>query len=233
MSFDWSRYAVGGAAARPDSFTGLDPEFAAALQAMLLAAEADGLSLRITSAYRSPDVQAKLWDDAVVKYGSEEAARKWVAPPGRSMHNRGVAVDFAGPDGLLRDAKSAEAQWLATNAARFGLNVPMSWEPWQIEMAGARGHLGFGPNVSAVNPRGQGILPVSTGGQGILPVSTGEPVVPTRPTMSGILGAVGDAAADLAPRPMQVAPMQRRQFALAPSGDRTAPYRAFMQSLRA
>jgi hypothetical protein len=84
-------------------------------------------------------VQAGLWENALAKYGSPEAARKWVAPPGKSMHNRGMAVDFAGPGGLLRDANSPEAQWLAANAARYGLAVPMEWEPWQVEYAGARG----------------------------------------------------------------------------------------------
>jgi hypothetical protein len=139
---DWSRYAVGGAAARPDSFTGLNKDYAAAIAQMLLAAEAElgPDALKITSAYRSPELQAQLFDAAVAKYGSPEAARKWVAPPGQSMHNKGLAVDFAGPSGgLLRDPKSPEAQWIAQNAARFGLAVPMSWEPWQVELAGARG----------------------------------------------------------------------------------------------
>ena len=135
---DWSPYLVGGAT-RPDAISGLDPRFASSVWDMLQAAEADGLNLRITSAYRSPEVQARLWENALAKYGSEQAARKWVAPPGKSKHNKGVAVDFAGPGGLLRDANSPEAQWIAANAARFGLDVPMSWEPWQVEMAGARG----------------------------------------------------------------------------------------------
>jgi hypothetical protein len=56
------------------------------------------------------------------------------------MHNRGLAVDFANAQGsMLRDANSREAQWIAQNAERFGLAVPMSWEPWQVELANARG----------------------------------------------------------------------------------------------
>ena len=134
---DWSPYIVGGAT-RPDAITGLHPQFRDGVWNMLQAAAADGLDLRITSAYRSPEVQARLWDEALAKYGSPEVARKWVAPPGRSRHNMGMAVDFAGPGGLLRDANSPEAQWIAANAARFGLDVPMAWEPWQVELAGAR-----------------------------------------------------------------------------------------------
>jgi hypothetical protein len=138
---DWSRYAVGGAAAREDSFTGLRPEMQDRVAAMLQAAEQElgPGALRITSAYRSPELQAQLYAGALERYGSEEEARRWVAPPGRSQHNFGTAVDFANADGgLLRDPSSREAQWLRENAARFGLAVPMDWEPWQVELEGAR-----------------------------------------------------------------------------------------------
>ena len=136
---DWTPYAVGGAASRPDSFTGLNPQMAAAVYQMVQDAHAAGIPLQITSAYRSPEVQAQLWQAALQKYGSPEAARKWVAPPGHSQHNHGTAVDFALNGSLLRDANSPAAQWIAENAARYGLDVPMAWEPWQVELAGARG----------------------------------------------------------------------------------------------
>jgi hypothetical protein len=136
---DWSRYAVGGAASRPDSFTSLDPIFRDRLAALVSAAEQElGRPLQITSAYRSPEVQARLYEQAIEKYGSPEAARKWVAPPGRSRHNSGTAADFAVNGNLIRDANSPEAVWLRENAARFGLSVPMDWEPWQVELAGDR-----------------------------------------------------------------------------------------------
>ena len=163
--FDWSKYAVGGAK-RPDSFTGLNPDFSTALSQMLLAAEADlgPNALSITSAYRSPEKQAELYEAALKKYGSPAAARKWVAPPGGSMHNKGLAVDFgAAGGGLLRDPNSREAQWLKANATKFGLDVPMSWEPWQVELAGARegkkiaaetmSLLGKGPQTSTKGPQ--------------------------------------------------------------------------------
>jgi hypothetical protein len=134
---DWSPFLVGGAT-RPDAITGLQPQFRDAVGQMLQDAQRQGVNLRITSAYRSPEVQARLWENALAKYGSAEAARKWVAPPGKSQHNMGTAVDFAGPGGLLRDANSPEAQWLRANAGRFGLDIPMDWEPWQVELAGAR-----------------------------------------------------------------------------------------------
>ena len=139
--FDWSKYAVGGAAARGDSFSGLNQDYASRIAALVSAADAElgPGALKITSAYRSPEVQERLFRDAVAKYGSEEAARKWVAPAGKSQHNFGLAVDFADASGnLLRDPDSREARWIAQNAARFGLSVPMSWEPWQVELADGR-----------------------------------------------------------------------------------------------
>lgn len=142
MAIDWSKYAVGGAAARPDSFSKLNPDYAARVAQLIQAADQElgPGSLKITSAYRSPELQAQLFAGAVKKYGSEAAARKWVAPPGRSKHNAGLAVDFADASGrMLRDANSREAQWIKANAARFGLDVPMSWEPWQVELSGSRG----------------------------------------------------------------------------------------------
>jgi uncharacterized protein YcbK (DUF882 family) len=91
---DWSPFLVGGAT-RPDAITGLQPQFRDAVWQMLQDAQQQGVNLRITSAYRSPEVQARLWENALAKYGSPEAARKWVAPPGKSRHNAGTAADFA------------------------------------------------------------------------------------------------------------------------------------------
>lgn len=126
------RVAIGGAL-RPDALTGLNSGFAGQLAAMVTAAEAalgPGV-VKITSAFRSVERQAELFEQAVRKYGSEAEARKWVAPPGKSNHNAGLAadLDFANP---------AARAWVHGNAARFGLGFPMSWEPWHIEPANAR-----------------------------------------------------------------------------------------------
>jgi uncharacterized coiled-coil protein SlyX len=136
----FSPYAVGGAT-RPDSFTNLDPLMRSRLMEMLMAAkeELGPDALRITSAYRSPELQAQLYEDALKKYGDPSVARQWVAPAGRSQHNFGTAVDFANLQGqLLHDPNSPQAKWLKENAARFGLSVPLANEPWQVELAGAR-----------------------------------------------------------------------------------------------
>lgn len=109
----------------------LDPKFVEALVAMFGAAppELSG-KLRIGSGYRDVPTQTRLFNEAVTKYGSPEAARKWVAPPGQSRHNHGSAVDLAFGDDTVK-------QWVHANAANHGLHFPMSWEPWHIEPAGA------------------------------------------------------------------------------------------------
>ena len=83
-------------------------------------------SVCINSAYRSPETQAILFRNAVAKYGSEAAARKNVAPPGRSMHNKGLAADLCN---LPVNAKS--------EASKDGLTFRMGHEPWHIEPNGA------------------------------------------------------------------------------------------------
>nr|WP_280142658.1 D-alanyl-D-alanine carboxypeptidase family protein [Methylobacterium gossipiicola] len=87
---------------------------------------------QINSGFRSPERQAELFAAAVKKYGSEEAARKWVAPPGNSMHNHGRAAD------LNMNGDPAVKEWLHANASKYGLGFPMSHEPWHIEALDAR-----------------------------------------------------------------------------------------------
>lgn len=91
---------------------------------------ASGGRLRIVSGYRSVERQAQLWANAVKRYGSEKAARKWVAPPGKSNHNHGAAGDIGPGKGLSKEQAYALIQQLAP---KFGLHTPMPWEPWHVE----------------------------------------------------------------------------------------------------
>ena len=105
----------------------LDDPFQNALEAFV---QASGGRLSLLSGYRDEQHQQDLWDDAVAQYG-EALAPHYVARPGTSNHNRGVAADlrFIGP---------GAREWAHENAARFGLSFPMSWEPWHIEPVGLR-----------------------------------------------------------------------------------------------
>lgn len=92
---------------------------------MSAAAAQAGITLSLTSGYRSKAHQQRLWDEALVKYGSASAARKWVAPPGTSNHQAGTALDINMGPGVHN--------WLRANGAKFGFSQPMSWEPWHWE----------------------------------------------------------------------------------------------------
>lgn len=126
-----SAVATGGAA-RPDGISGLSAALGTPLAAMI--AEAQGRfgadAVQVTSGFRSNERQAQLWAEALAKYGSPEAARQWVAPPGSSRHNYGLAADlsFGSPE---------VQQWFHQNAGQFGLGFRMANEPWHIEPQGA------------------------------------------------------------------------------------------------
>lgn len=116
--------------------TGLDADFASRMAAMLKDAP-QGVS--IFSGYRSPERQQELWQNAVRKYGSEAAARKWVAPPGKSMHNQGTAADLGFNGGAFGSMPEDARRWLHENAPRYGLKFPLGHEPWHIEKQETRG----------------------------------------------------------------------------------------------
>lgn len=105
---------------------GLNPELSAAVDALI---RASGGRVYLVSGLRSSDHQAVLWAEALEQYGSPEIADNWVAPPGHSMHERGLAVDLGG-DIALAVRLVAEL--------KLPLWRPMSWEPWHFELVGAR-----------------------------------------------------------------------------------------------
>jgi hypothetical protein len=113
---------------------------AAAWTALVQAARADGLAhplLLPVSGYRSSEHQQRLWQAALARYGTAEAARRWVAPPGSSAHQSGRAIDFnlggrndSGNVAALR--RLPAYRWLVANAGRFGF-YPYEAEPWHWE----------------------------------------------------------------------------------------------------
>ena len=161
----------------PESIANLNPMLRTALQNMVATAPPGIRSgLRINSGYRSEERQRQLYEAALKKYGNEQAARKWVAPPGRSQHNFGKAVDL----GYLSPRAKA---WVHENAGKFGLHFPMSHEPWHIEMVGGR--------------EGKPVMVASTGGPPVagntspgLPISEQNREFDLRDVLGG-LGPVG------------------------------------------
>ena len=92
---------------------------------LLAAIQASGGKIWLQSGYRSTERQTQLWNEALEKYGDPEIADDWVARPGQSNHNHGLAVDVGG-----------DVEFLRRNGHLFGLTAPMSWEPWHGQLAG-------------------------------------------------------------------------------------------------
>jgi Transglycosylase SLT domain/D-alanyl-D-alanine carboxypeptidase len=89
------------------------PDVALAFDRLERAASADGVSLLISSGYRSDAEQAELF--------SRNPDPTWVAPPGTSLHRFGTELDLGPP---------AAYGWLAANAPRFHFIQRYPHEPW-------------------------------------------------------------------------------------------------------
>ncbi len=96
-------------------------------EAAQLSAAKEGVTLYMTSGFRSEERQAILFADAVKKYGSETEAARWVLPPKNSHHPDGLAIDVNYP------GDRAGAKWLEDNGARFGLCRVYANEWWHFE----------------------------------------------------------------------------------------------------
>lgn len=114
-----------------------------ALERMAKAARQDGITLIVSSTYRSWKYQEGLYDRNVRQLGKEAADRE-SAPPGASQHQLGTVVDF----GSITDdfAQTAAGKWLAEHAARFGWSLSFPdgyeavtgyrWECWHYRYIG-------------------------------------------------------------------------------------------------
>lgn len=97
-----------------------------ALQAMFEAAREDGVYPVVASGYRTAEEQQRLMDEKIAVYKAEgysdaEAKAKaetWVAIPGTSEHQLGLAVDINANN--FRTADKEIYAWLAQNSYRFG-----------------------------------------------------------------------------------------------------------------
>jgi hypothetical protein len=114
--------AVGPAAGAVGS-GGLHPAMLEAINRLI---EASGGAVEIVSGHRTSAEQASLWAEAVARFGDPEIADDWVARPGTSAHERGLAVDLRGDVELA--ARLVERLDLP-------LSRPLAHEPWHFELA--------------------------------------------------------------------------------------------------
>jgi transglycosylase-like protein with SLT domain/D-alanyl-D-alanine carboxypeptidase-like protein len=118
---DWTgqpAMASGGGYSGPLAYrTGkpMRPDVAEAFDRMAAAARKAGLTLTVTSGFRSDAEQARLF--------AAHPDPTWVAPPGHSLHRCATELDL-GP--------SSAYGWLAAHAPAFGFLKRYGWEPWHF-----------------------------------------------------------------------------------------------------
>lgn len=129
------------------------------LIAMLQSAKSEGLNPLICSSYRTNEKQEQLYQNKVSEYLSQgyskvEASDKaafWVARPGTSEHQLGLAVDIVSTKNQRLDRSqenTVEQQWLIQNSWKYGfvLRYPtnknsitgVGYEPWHYRYVGKK-----------------------------------------------------------------------------------------------
>ena len=96
------------------------------LQAMFDDARAAGLHLFVRAGYRTREEQQALLDEKIEAYRNEayskseaeKLAKEWVAVPGTSEHQLGIAVDINADTSVC--SSDAVYSWLAENAYKYG-----------------------------------------------------------------------------------------------------------------
>ena len=165
---DWALRLVNFENPLPDGYTvptltelrngqAIDSRAYPALQAMMDAARAEGLQPVICSSCRSWDIQERLFEAEVqnwlargyIRQDAEAQAAQWVARPGASEHQLGLAVDIVDISYQLLDEGQESTpvqQWLMAHCAEYGfiLRYPtdkseltgVGYEPWHYRYVG-------------------------------------------------------------------------------------------------
>ncbi len=168
VSTDWNLILVNGDHPLPEDFQvpeltnlknghAIDSRAYPSLQAMMDGARAAGFRPTICSSFRTWDKQSKLFENKVAScmaqgFGREEAERQaavWVARPGTSEHQAGLAVDIVDIDYQLLDQAQEDRpvqRWLMEHCAEYGfiLRYPtdksaltgVGYEPWHYRYVG-------------------------------------------------------------------------------------------------
>ena len=122
------------------------------LQEMFDAARAEGIYPIVREGYRTAEEQQEILDDKIQTYinqgysqvKAERTAKEWVALPGTSEHQLGIAVDINADKSKCSNEEVYA--WLAENAYKYGfvLRYPpgkqkitgTSYEPWHYRYVG-------------------------------------------------------------------------------------------------
>ncbi len=119
------------------------PEAVDALTSMSNAMDKEGITLLVSSAYRTIAYQNWLYERSLSLYGFTETAMS-VAPPGSSEHHLGTVFDFGDITPAFADTPASA--WLVENAHNYGFLITYpeasSWltgymyEPWHYRFVG-------------------------------------------------------------------------------------------------
>lgn len=137
---------------RKTNLTGLSQSMrldaADALERLFDAAKVDGIRLSTVSGYRSYSKQNTIYNRKVASAGVE-VADSYVALPGSSEHQLGLAMDVSKSTSSSLSSKfgtTAEGKWIAENAHLYGFIVRYqegmeditgyAYEPWHIRYVG-------------------------------------------------------------------------------------------------
>ena len=122
------------------------------LQEMFNAMRAEGIYPIVREGYRTAEEQQAILDERIQRYRNEgysrsraeRIAKEWVAVPGTSEHQLGIAVDINADKS--RSTNEEVYQWLAENAYKYGfiLRYPQGkeditgaeYEPWHYRYVG-------------------------------------------------------------------------------------------------
>ena len=115
---------------------------------MFNAAKEDGINLLGASGYRSYDIQFNMYQNKVAQVGAEKAG-EYLAPPGASEHQTGLALDILSTNyGSLNEGfEDTEAsKWLVENSYKYGFILryledkvditKYEYEPWHYRYVG-------------------------------------------------------------------------------------------------
>lgn len=127
----------------------LETSTASAYRKLAAAAKKDGVSIKLTSGYRSYASQQRIVDQYSAWYGSAYAARI-AAKPGTSEHQTGFSIDVGNHNRACAlqacFATTTVGRWMAKNAPKYGfvLRYPqgqekvtgVKYEPWHFRYVG-------------------------------------------------------------------------------------------------
>ena len=163
------------------------------LNDMLTDCRAAGLSPIVCSAYRTQATQTRLYNNKVARVRAsgvpedqvEAEAARWVAKPGTSEHQTGLALDIVAASYQILDEKqedTAEQQWLMENSWKYGfiLRYPseksdvtgIGYEPWHYRYVG---------RAAAAEIHRTGVCLEEYLGEAALPAAELTPAQPVRP----------------------------------------------------